>query len=351
MATAKRLPSGSYRVNQYINTVNGKRIYKSFTASNKKDAEYAALEYVKNYKRMQEPANLTVGEAVDKYIDNKTAILSPSTIREYRRSRKNYLQEIMNTALSDLTQSGIQQAVNTDAVGHSPKTIRNAHGLLSATLAEFYPDFRLRTKLPAKKKFIPQMPTEEAIKQIMDKAGIHLRAAIIASACGGLRRSEISALERSDLLIDQNKISVSKALVLDEDKNWVIKGPKTYESCRTIKVPKFVIDELLNLPSQEGRLIPITPDSITHLFWELRQKLGFKFRLHDLRHHNASIMLVLGVPDKYAMERMGHATTHMLKTVYQHTLDEHRGAIDDKLNKQLEMMYATRNATHKNESN
>ena len=31
-------------------------------------------------------------------------------------------------------------------------------------------------------------------------------------------------------------------------------------------------------------------------------------------------MLALGVPDKYAMERMGHATNNMLKTVYQHTM-------------------------------
>ena len=44
-------------------------------------------------------------------------------------------------------------------------------------------------------------------------------------------------------------------------------------------------------------------------------------RLHDLRHYNASIMLALGIPDKYAMEIMGHATNNMLKTVYQHTMD------------------------------
>ena len=33
-------------------------------------------------------------------------------------------------------------------------------------------------------------------------------------------------------------------------------------------------------------------------------------------------MLSLGVPDKYAMQRMGHATTNMLKTVYQHLINE-----------------------------
>ena len=45
-----------------------------------------------------------------------------------------------------------------------------------------------------------------------------------------------------------------------------------------------------------------------------------RYRFHDLRHVQASVMLALGVPDKYAMERMGHASTNMLKTVYQHTM-------------------------------
>lgn len=32
-----------------------------------------------------------------------------------------------------------------------------------------------------------------------------------------------------------------------------------------------------------------------------------------LRHYNASIMLALNVPDKYAMERMGYSTPATLK--------------------------------------
>lgn len=46
MATAKKLPSGNYRVNLYIGKgVDGKRKYKSFTAPTKKAAEYLAAQY------------------------------------------------------------------------------------------------------------------------------------------------------------------------------------------------------------------------------------------------------------------------------------------------------------------
>lgn len=44
-------------------------------------------------------------------------------------------------------------------------------------------------------------------------------------------------------------------------------------------------------------------------------------------------MLALGIPDKYAMERMGHTTNNMLKTVYQHTMKEKRQEVDDIVDK------------------
>ena len=44
---------------------------------------------------------------------------------------------------------------------------------------------------------------------------------------------------------------------------------------------------------------------------------------------NASVMLRLNVPDKYAMERMGHSTNNMLKNVYQHTMNDKAVAVAD----------------------
>ena len=49
------------------------------------------------------------------------------------------------------------------------------------------------------------------------------------------------------------------------------------------------------------------------------------------RHLNASVMLMLGIPDKYAMERGGWSTNHTLKAVYQHTFSEERKLVDEKI--------------------
>ena len=71
MATAKKLPSGSWRVQVYAGKDSeGKIKSKSFTASTKREAEYLALQY--QQERKEPAADMTVGQAIDKYIEIKS---------------------------------------------------------------------------------------------------------------------------------------------------------------------------------------------------------------------------------------------------------------------------------------
>ncbi len=63
-------------------------------------------------------------------------------------------------------------------------------------------------------------------------------------------------------------------------------------------------------------------------FKRLMDKNDIDITFHDLRHLNASVMLMLGVPDKYAMERGGWSTDCILKSVYQQTFSSERKKID-----------------------
>jgi integrase len=68
-------------------------------------------------------------------------------------------------------------------------------------------------------------------------------------------------------------------------------------------------------------------------FTRLLERKGIQhMSFHELRHMNASIMLMLGIPDKYAMERGGWSTNSTLKSVYQHTFSSERKAADKKIN-------------------
>ena len=61
-------------------------------------------------------------------------------------------------------------------------------------------------------------------------------------------------------------------------------------------------------------------------------KAGLDITFHDLRHLNASVMLALNVPEKYAMERGGWKTPNVMKNVYQHTFSAQRIQIDSQIN-------------------
>lgn len=50
---------------------------------------------------------------------------------------------------------------------------------------------------------------------------------------------------------------------------------------------------------------------------------------HDLRHESASIMALLRVPDKYALERGGWKSDKVMKKVYTHTFSDERQKVDN----------------------
>ena len=63
-------------------------------------------------------------------------------------------------------------------------------------------------------------------------------------------------------------------------------------------------------------------------------------RFHNLRHYYATVLLELGIPDKFAIELTGHSTPYMLREVYQHTreqkMNEYRKLLKTKLDTKLD---------------
>ena len=80
-------------------------------------------------------------------------------------------------------------------------------------------------------------------------------------------------------------------------------------------------------------IIPRTRKSVYSKFKRLMEKNGIDMIFHSLRHLNASVMLMPGVPDKYAMERGGWSTDNILKSVYQQTYTSERERVDDMIDK------------------
>ncbi len=324
LPTPQRLPSGMWRCQIMV---DGQRISVVDEAPAVAQAKAVAMRAGLIDKK-KTGSSMTVGQAIDRYIESKDAVLSPSTVAGYKRVRKNALQDIMPIKLSDLTQEAIQKAVNKMARIKSPKSVRNAHGLLSAVVAEYRPDMILRTTLPQKQKYDVSIPTNEDIERIMAAAkGTEMELPVLLAIWLGLRASEIRGLTWD--CISGDTIHIRQAIVEGES-GPVVKGTKTYSGNRKIRIPQYIADLISVQPRIDDYIVHMSGHAMYKRFSRLCAKAGIShYRFHDMRHANASIMLALGVPDKYAMERMGHATNNMLKTVYQHTMRSKQDEVAD----------------------
>ena len=326
----RELPSGAWRCEV---KVDGQRI--SFV-DNDPSIAHAKAVAAKNglLKQKKAPTDLTVGEAVDRYCESKNAVLSISTISGYQKIRRNQFKTIENVKLSSMTRESIQRWTNELARDKSPKTVKNAHGLLTAILGEYYPDINVNTTLPQKERKDIIVPTEEDIKKILKEAeGTQYELFILLAIWMGLRMSEIRGLKWEN--IQDNTMMIRRAMVDEGEKTT-----KTYTSQRDLPIPDRIAKLLEKTPHDSEYVIPKDRHYIYDGFQIVCRKAGVSqhYRFHDLRHINASIMLKERIPNKYAQERMGHATENMLKTVYQHTMKEETQKVGEAIDKYFEQL-------------
>lgn len=318
MATPKKLPSGNWRVRVYSHTENNKKIYVSFTAHTKTEANRLASEYQCN-KDMLTSSDMTLEQAMRKYIQVKENILSPSTINEYKRGLKNYAP-ISKIRISQLDTSTLQSFVNDISKTHSPKTVRNIYSFLISSI-KMFSDRNFHITLPQKKPIERNIPDDNDIQNLINNASDELKMAIVLASEGTLRRGEICGLKYKDILRDFNAVYVHSDVVKGSN-GWFYKEmPKNGSSVRRVVLPKEVI-ELLGNGDGDEFIYKHPPNVLTQQFIKLRDKLGLECRFHDLRHYAASILHAIGVPDQYIMERGGWSSDSTLKSIYRNSLND-----------------------------
>ena len=349
MASAKKLPSGSWRVNLYIGkTPDGKRQYKSFTAETKREAEFQAAQY--NIDRKEQLcADLTVDAAIARYIDSKENVLSPMTIRGYRLIRDKYLNTIKPLKLSDVTQEAVQNEMNRMAAIYSPKTCRNAHGLLTAVIQIYRPDFVLHTTLPQKSKREIYVPDAKEVTKILQmvKGTTNELPVFLAAECG-MRAEEIAALRRCNIYPDH--IEISEAIVINDKLEQVVKKPKSAAGFRSVPITREAYDYIMTLADDGERVCNRSNELISNTWGSFRKRhrteINAHLNFHAFRHHYASKLLLLNIPQKYIAELMGHGSTDMIEQVYQHifpsAMEEYKKKIRDSMQHEMQ---------HENKSN
>ncbi len=336
MAKAKKLPSGSWRVLVYSHTdENGKRKYESFTAPSKKEAEYLAAEFAAGKSEKKSTILTTFNDAIDSYIDSKSNILSPSTIRGYRIMQRNAFPELINKPVSELENGiAIQRQINENAVNYSSKSIRNQIGLISAVLKHIGMECPA-VAAPPKKPTQIDVPSMNDIKKIIKALeGTEIECQILLALTCSLRQSEILALTADDVKIPY--VHIHGARVPNEFNELTYK-PTAKSEAGTRSV--LMTDRLSMLMEEKCRLCPsgwlfdTSPYMLLDKFKKILKNNNIKqYTIHSLRHGFAAIMHAQGVPDKYVLEMGGWSSDHVLRSVYQYTFDSEVEAAKKRVN-------------------
>lgn len=312
-----KVSDGTYRVRKMI---NGKTtaIYFDHKPSQKEVIERLAKE-------IEKPVNTeyvsdTFEDCIKAYLSLKSNILSPSTKRGYMSLINAFTKKFLSTRLCDIDNVTVQREINLYASNHSPKSVKNMYGLITIIMKTYRPSYKLEVQLPQKEKADVYIPTDKEVKAILDEMRGTVYYVPTCLAALGMRKSEIIAITDDDLDKD-NVLTINKAMVKDENEEYVLKTTKTYDSTRKIYIP----DDLAKLIRQQGYAYRGFPDNITRNLARVQKKLGIQhFPLHKLRHffvtyaHNELHLSPEQIKDAGGWKH----TSTIMETVYQHSMKE-----------------------------
>lgn len=335
--TPFELPSGSWRC-QVV--VDGKRITIVDEDPEKAHAlAIAAKTGIIEKREERVKQTITLKDAILNYIESRSKVLSPATIRGYHVILDNRFKNLMKMSVKHIDEFEIQKAINGDAEMVSHKTLKNAVGLVVAVLSH-YKQINVKTlRYPQKeRREHSYLDADQIVKLIFACDGDYAEIPILLGLWLGMRRSEIMGLQWESIDFENSKIHVNHSLVFDKDDQPVIKkAMKTESSNRILDCPGYILGKLDKYqPCIEKRAGTVFKMGINTPYENLERickREGIPFvGIHGLRHTNASVMLSLGIVDKIAMARGGWATKDTMERVYQHLFASDKQAADNTIN-------------------
>lgn len=267
--------------------------------------------------RRRSGVRMTLREAIDKYIKDNSALLSPSTIRGYQTIKRSRFKALMSVNIQTIDENMLKKAVKNEIPLCSPKTLKNAYGLVSTVIHE-YTGSRYNVRLPDiirnERPYLTPSQIPVFLEAIKD-TDIEIPCLLGLWSC---RCSEIYGLSWNNIDLNKRLIYIRDAVVKNENNEWVKKPkPKNLSSIR--KIP--IINRLHLLLSQNvgQTIVPMSQQT-------LRMKINKVcaandlplISIHGLRHSFASLGYYLNIPQKILMEIGGWANDKTMLNIYTH---------------------------------
>lgn len=320
----------------------------------------------------------TFNRYAEKYFDSLR--VRPTTLAGYRKHFRVHVlpSAVGRTAIADITKDQLnrfyrqlEQNGRKDR-GHAgeplgPATVRHIHVLISQVLQHALEDGLVRfnpakrasppTKLEAAPPEMSTWSAEDArlFLSWSESSGDYLWLAWLTLLGTGMRRGEILGLRWKDLDLENNVITIARAMsyVKEAGKRPVIDFRATKSGrVRNVDIdarladafrskrdmlravsPELARGEHLVFCNRYGR--PHNPTQFSRQWRERVLKAVAQhpdldeLHLHELRHTHATLLLRAGVHPKIVSERLGHADIQTTLNTYSHAVRTlQRGAAD-----------------------
>ena len=184
------------------------------------------------------------------------------------------------------------------------------------------------------KDFWMQEEFNAFLETVSDKP--ETRMAFLLLYWTGMRIGELLALTMEDFDFEKNTVRINKSYQRLQGQD-VITTPKTPKSNRTIKLPKFLIEEMqeyfamLYDQTPTDRIFLVTKSFLHHEMERGCKLSGVKkIRIHDLRHSHISHLIDLGFSAVAIADRVGHESIDITYR-YSHLFPSKQVAMADRL--------------------
>jgi len=270
-------------------------------------------------------SRLTMSEWLDKWIEGYSG--RPSTVSQARVHVKIIRADFGTRMLSTIKPSDVRSWVVELQGKYAKSYVSALHSRLGQILTDAVHDGILarspisRRTAPGKGDQRPYVATTAQVWAIHDALPEHFRGVVILGAFAGLRRNEIIGLRVEDVDFVRGVISPTVqhgGLPL-----------KTDESKTPIPIPQEVAIELSRMPAKFGSATivtnvwgrPASPKTVNEAFTAACkgvEGLPEGFRIQDLRHYFASMLIAAGLDVKTVQARLRHASAKTTLDVYGH---------------------------------
>ena len=329
---------------------------------------------IEKYERGQplKESRMKFGEWMNRWLENHVKVRSRLTTWENYKWAidthivpslgKVHLKDLRAAHLQTMYREKLENGREDDTGGLSARTIQLIHRICHAALEQavredfVYKNVAHDVSLPKKTRKEIQPMTPEQIKVFLGANREDPNfAAFFILVSTGLRRGELLGLKWPDIDFVNRTIYIQRSWVKSSTKTAQFSEPKTTKSRRVIPLTEegvIVLQQhrLLQQHNREEREekkqnysdqglvfcrldgVPFYPETLNFYLEKALTRAGLpKFRMHDMRHTFASLMVAQGTSIKVVQELLGHATVQMTLDTYTHVLPGTKAAAVGKL--------------------